>query len=198
MAKPYEIRADHDAESVVVYQAYPSSIALPALEAQRFVSPFSFSRMTWIKPSFLWLMHRSQWGQKPGQEHVLAVRIKRNCWDMALSLGVLTSPEAGIHPSTEDWAQAFEAAQVHVQWDTERSLRGAGLDHYSIQVGLSRHLIRDYAQSWILRIDDMTPLVRKLHAQLRQGKAERLKRLLPPEQVYPVNAVVAHRLGMNR
>ncbi|MGW1086997.1 DUF4291 family protein [Streptomyces sp. NPDC002596] len=24
--------------------------------------------MTWIKPSFLWLMHRSNWAQKSGQE----------------------------------------------------------------------------------------------------------------------------------
>ncbi|MBL8891477.1 MAG: DUF4291 family protein [Planctomycetaceae bacterium] len=30
-------------------------MAEPALKQQRFVAPFSFDRMTWIKPSFLWL-----------------------------------------------------------------------------------------------------------------------------------------------
>ncbi|MGF6882260.1 hypothetical protein ABIA39_002859 [Nocardia sp. GAS34] len=45
--------------------------------AQRFVSPFSLNRMTWIKPSFRWLMQRSGWARKPGQEHILAVRITR-------------------------------------------------------------------------------------------------------------------------
>ncbi|WP_199484837.1 DUF4291 family protein [Actinomadura craniellae] len=57
-----EIRADHDRDTIVVYQAYGPAIARPALAAQRFVPPFSTGRMTWIKPSFRWLMHR-----RPGQ-----------------------------------------------------------------------------------------------------------------------------------
>lgn len=196
MAKKYEIRADYDEKSIVVYQAFSAAIAKPALEAQRFVSPFSLDRMTWIKPSFLWLMHRSNWGQKSGQEYTLAIRIKRSGWDEALRLGVLTSPETAIHESTEDWSKEFESAKVHVQWDTERSLRGAGLDHYSIQVGLSRHLIREYAESWVMQIDDVSQLVRKMYTQMRSGQAEKLKKLLPAERVYPVNSAVAHRLGV--
>jgi hypothetical protein len=39
----------------VVYPAFAEA----AVAAQRFVNPFSLSRMTWIKPSFLWMMHRS-------------------------------------------------------------------------------------------------------------------------------------------
>jgi len=57
-----EIRADFDRTTIVVYQAYGAAIAKPALENQKFVSPFSFNRMTWIKPSFLWLMERSGMG----------------------------------------------------------------------------------------------------------------------------------------
>ncbi|MFE2537242.1 DUF4291 family protein [Streptomyces sp. NPDC059371] len=34
-------------------------------------------RMTWIKPSFLWMVYRSGWGTKEGQETVLAVEISR-------------------------------------------------------------------------------------------------------------------------
>ena len=64
------------------------AIADAALKTQRFVPPFSFHRMTWIKPSFLWLMHRSNWGQKSGQERILAVHIMRASWEMALSLAV--------------------------------------------------------------------------------------------------------------
>ena len=73
----YEIRAEYDSRSIVVYQAYGAAIALAALQQQRFVAPFSLNRMTWIKPSFLWLMERSNWGLKPGQEMILAVRISR-------------------------------------------------------------------------------------------------------------------------
>jgi hypothetical protein len=78
-----KIRAYYDAGTIVVYQAYSAEIALPALAAQRFVAPFSFGRMTWIKPSFLWLMERSNWAQKAGQEYVLAVRITRAGWEEA-------------------------------------------------------------------------------------------------------------------
>ncbi|NUP13893.1 MAG: DUF4291 domain-containing protein [Polyangiaceae bacterium] len=197
MARLYEIRADYDAETIVVYQAYPASIAAAALEAQRFVAPFSFNRMTWIKPSFLWLMHRSNWGQKAGQEMVLAVRIRRAGWDSALSAGVLTSPEKRVFKSADDWDREFAEARVHVQWDTERSLRGAPLAYYSIQVGLSRHLIREYAESWIVRIDDLTPLVRKLNTQLRTGHADKAQRQLPRERPYAVAAKIARRLGMD-
>ena len=72
-----EVRADFDARSIVIYQAYSPAIATAALAAQRFVPPFSCERMSWIKPSFLWLMERSRWVQKSGQEHILAVRICR-------------------------------------------------------------------------------------------------------------------------
>ena len=68
MDTPYkEIRADYDRETIVVYQAYRPEIADPAVEAQRFVPPFSFGRMTWIKPSFLWMMERCGRARKPGQ-----------------------------------------------------------------------------------------------------------------------------------
>lgn len=49
-----QVRADYDARTIVVYQAYSPAIAGLAVQAQRFVPPFSFRRMTWIKPSFLW------------------------------------------------------------------------------------------------------------------------------------------------
>jgi hypothetical protein len=124
MPQQLEIRADFDRETFVVYQAYAPAIARPALEAQRFVPPFSLHRMTWIKPSFLWLMHRSNWGRKRGQECVLAVRIKRSAWDKALALAVPTSFEPSLFRSAKDWQDEFANAQVHVQWDPERSLRG--------------------------------------------------------------------------
>ncbi len=92
MAALCEIRADFDRDTIVVYQAFPRPIAEAALQHGTFVAPFSFSRMTWIKPSFLWLMERSNWGRKSGQEHILAVRMTRKGWEEALSLAVLTHP----------------------------------------------------------------------------------------------------------
>ena len=65
MPPQFQVRADFDDRGIVGYQAYAPAIAAPALAAQRFLPPFSLNRMTWIKPSFLWLMHRSGWATSP-------------------------------------------------------------------------------------------------------------------------------------
>jgi len=197
MTAEYEIRADYDRDTIAIYQAYSPAIANAALEAGRFVPPFSFHRMTWIKPSFLWLMHRSNWGRKSAQERVLRVRVKRSGWEKALSLACLTSFVPGVFASPEEWAAQFAAALAHLQWDPERSLRGAGLPYNSIQVGLSRHIIREYVDDWVAGIEDITPRVRKIYTLLQSGQADKAKRLLPPERVYPVSVELGRRLLIN-
>ncbi len=55
-----QIRAVYDDETIRVYRAYSDLIADSALEHQKFVSrPFKMERMTWVKPSFLWMMYRA-------------------------------------------------------------------------------------------------------------------------------------------
>lgn len=194
MAQLREIRAVFDRDTITIFQAYSPAIADAALKAQRFVSPFSFRRMTWIKPSFLWMMHRSNWGQKSGQDRTLAVQIKRTGWEKALSLAVLTAYEPTVYPSPEDWREQFQQAKVHLQWDPERSLRGASLPYYSIQVGLSRHIIQEYVENWVVAIKDYTPLVSKMYNLIHSGQADKAKRHLPTEKVYAINAEIGKRL----
>lgn len=189
-----EIRADYDRDTIVVYQAYAPAIAAPAIAAQRFVPPFSLARMTWIKPSFLWLMHRSNWGQRAGQERTLGVRIHRAGWERALALGVLTAPAPAVFGTADAWDRQFRDAAVHVQWDPERDLRGASLNHDSIQVGLGRTIIGEFVSTWVTSIEDLTPRVAKMREQLRSGRADQARRLVPPERVYPVAPEVARRL----
>ena len=52
------IYAVFDDKTIRVYQAYNDEIADEALKLGRFGSKFSLTRMTWIKPSFLWMMYR--------------------------------------------------------------------------------------------------------------------------------------------
>ena len=191
-----EIRAEYDRESITVYQAYREEIALPALQQQRFVPPFSLNRMTWIKPSFLWMMERCGWGHKPGQEYVLAIRITRQGWEEALSHAVLTSFEKGVYRDAQEWEAAMKGALVHVQWDPERSIHGQKLPYRSIQVGLSRQIIEKYVNEWTLEIRDMTPLVKKSYALRKAGETAKARDLLPNERVYPLLPALAQRLGM--
>ena len=189
-----QIRADFDQRTIVVYQAYAPALADAALAAGRFVAPFSFSRMTWIKPSFLWLMHRSNWARKSGQERILAVRITRAGWERALSQAVLTSPEPAVHGSAADWRAEFDKADVIVQWDPERSLRGAALNHYSIQVGIGRSLIRTYAEEWVVGLTDVTATAHKVGELARAGRTAQARQLLPPERPYPLDATASRRI----
>ena len=109
---------------------------------------------------------------------------------------MLTVFENGAFRSKSEWAEQFQRAEVHVQWDPERSLRGAALDYYSIQVGISRHVIREFVDDWTVRIDDLSVKVAKMHALLRAGKADEAKRHLPQERAYPLAPAIARNLGI--
>lgn len=102
----------------------------------------------------------------------------------------------GRRPTTAG-LRAVARAAVHVQWDPECSLRGAALNHYSIQVGIGRGLIRRYAEEWIVGLTDLTPRVREIAALLQRGQAAQAQRSLPPERVYPVPPEIARRLRLD-
>lgn len=163
-----QIRARFDDRCVVVYQAFNHAIVDAALAAQRFVPPFSYARMTWVKPSFLWMMERCGWATKPNQERVVAVHVFRENFAAALAAAVPTSVTA--------------EADLRVQWDPERSLRGGKLEHRSLQLGLGRAVAREYATSWISRIEDVTPLVHRIDEHRRAGRWDQAARLLPVER----------------
>src|SRR5579859_23739 len=96
-ATQHQIRAQYDERTITVYQAFSEEIGAAALEAGTFVPPFKRDRMTWIKPSFLWMMYRSGWAAKPGQERVLAIEITRSGFDWALAHSALSRFDPDIH-----------------------------------------------------------------------------------------------------
>jgi len=194
--KYQEIRANYDHKTITLYQAYNKSIALPAIKNNKFEKPFSFNRMTWIKPSYLWLMERSNWGTKSNQEFILGIKLKREYWEKALSQGILTHPDKNIYPNGLEWEQKFKNAKVHIQWDPERTLKGAKLQERSIQVGISRFLIEEYNNKWIEEIIDLTPLTKKINQLRKLGKYKEAKRLLPKEKIYTLNSEIEKKIGV--
>ena len=191
---PYrQIRAFYTDTTITVYQAYSSQIAEPALQAQKFVPPFQMSRMTWIKPSFLWMMYRSGWGTKDGQERILAIDITRSGFQWCLENACLSHFESAIHASESAWQQAKEQSPVRVQWDPERSIQLARLDSRSIQIGLSGPAVAKYIGDWIFHIRDVTSLAREIHGLVDAGADTAAEKLLPQEVHYPA---VASHLGL--
>jgi hypothetical protein len=80
------------------------------------VEPFKRDRMTWIKPSFLWMMYRCGWATKPGQEHVLAIDIARSGFEWALDRACLSHYDRNIHDDRAAWSRQLKASTVRVQW----------------------------------------------------------------------------------
>lgn len=157
-----QIRAVYDEQIITVYQAYRKEIAIPAVINQRFVPPFKMERMTWIKPSFLWMMYRSGWATKEGQEHILAISIKREGFEWALQNCCLSHFDSSLFTSQEDWKMKLQNSPVRLQWDPEKDIHLQNLNYRSIQIGLTGVAVGHYVNDWIVSIKDITALLKIL------------------------------------
>lgn len=197
------ILAQFDSESVVVYQAYRPAIGHFAAEYGYFGGPFKLSRMSWIKPNFLWMMYRSGWSAKEGQEVILAVRLRRSAFDSILSQAVHSTfqPEIYAQPgsSVSDaaaWKTAVAKSNVRLQWDPDRHPSGNPLPRRAIQLGLRGATLACYAREWIVGIEDISDFVREQHRHVRAKAYDQL--CTPKEDVYSVaDATVRSRLGLD-
>ena len=173
----------YTAETITVYQAYPAPIADAARRAGRFVAPFKRDRMTWIKPSFLWMMYRCGWGAKPGQERILAVELTRAGFEWALAHACISHYETGDETHA-DWSRRLRRSPVRVQWDPERSIQLGALPYRSLQLGLGGEAVPRYVDEWTVAIRDVTELAHRV-------QSSRDPALLPVERAYPLSAELA-------
>jgi hypothetical protein len=190
-----QIRASYTPDTITVYQAYPTAIADPALRAQKFVEPFKRARMTWIKPSFLWMAYRSGWATKAEQERVLAIQISRSGFEWALQNSCLSHFEEPTYASKEDWQTQLDTSSVRIQWDPERDLHHAPLQHRSIQIGLSQGAVDLYVDEWVQSIDDKTDLCHQIRELVLANEQTRALELLPHESPYLLPTGLARTIG---
>lgn len=179
-----EIRAVYDDTTITVYQAYNEHIASIAIRNQTFAPPFKMDRMTWIKPSFLWMMYRSGWATKQNQEHVLAIRIKREGFDWMVANACLSHYVADSHESMEAWQKELARSPVRVQWDPEKNIHLHKLDYRSIQLGLSGIAVKKYVEEWIVSIEDISERCHTIHALVNSRDMEAAMAMLPEERIY--------------
>ncbi|KAB8140644.1 DUF4291 domain-containing protein [Chloroflexia bacterium SDU3-3] len=190
------ILAQFDAESIIVYQAYQPSIGHFAAQHQAFGGEFSFTRMSWVKTNFLWMMYRSGWGTKPGQEVTLAIRIRRKGFDQLLSEAVHSTFDPSIYPDQQAWAAAVAGSSVRLQWDPDHNPGGAKQERRAIQLGLRGTALARYARDWLIKIEDISAFVaqQREHVQPRSGYSQLQT---PHEEIYAVgDASTAQRLGL--
>jgi hypothetical protein len=193
-----QVRAVFDDTTLTVYQAYSPQIADAALAAGTLAAPFKLDRMTWIKPSFLWMMYRSGWATKPGQERILAIRVSRAGFEQALADACLTHYDPTVHASHDDWLQCKQTRPVRVQWDPERTLHLDPLPWRTIQIGLGGPATRRYVAEWITEITDITQTARSVRRLLDERDDTAARHRLPDEKPYPLPPETAQMLGVNQ
>lgn len=190
------IMAQFNADSIIVYQAYRASIARYAIEHQRFGGDFSFSRMSWIKPNFLWMMFRSGWASKEGQEHILAVRLRRAFFDELLEKAVASTFSASGFPTHESWQAALQSSEVRLQWDPDHDPLGNTVERRAVQLGIRGDMLRRYGTEQLLGIEDITPFVHEQRAHASNGFAALQT---PIEHIYqPSTEAAAVTVGIDR
>ncbi|MFG2488800.1 DUF4291 domain-containing protein [Streptomyces virginiae] len=180
-----QIRAAHTDTTITVYQAYSPALGVPAARDGRFPPAWKRERMTWIKPSFLWMMYRCGWGTKVDQETVLAVEITREGFDRALREACLSHYVPEVHADRSAWQESLRSAPARVQWDPERDLQLNPLPYRSLQLGLSGPASRAYADEWTVSIRDVTGTAREIRRLLGAGDEAGARALLPTETPYP-------------
>ena len=197
-------RGEWDAEGVYVYQAYRPEIADWAVTNQTFGGPlWKPHRMTWIKPSLAWMLYRSGYGHKKGQDRILKIKLSHDTMATLLShcKCVDTNRNTKLAKMTRiTQQQQQEDGHVggvgRIQWDPERDLFQADpnkkvprrmLRQRAIQIGLAGSL-SEYYVDHILSIEDVTQLahvVGEAHKATDTNAAmESLLHRLPKERSY--------------
>lgn len=167
-AEGRHVLAHYDAETIVVYQAYRASTAAYAIQHGQLGGPdFSFNRMSWIKPNFLWMMYRSGWGTKEGQEGVLGLRLRRTFFDSLLAAAVPSTFDSEVYASPQAWQTAVSTSNVRRQWDPDHAPSGANLARRAIQLGLRGEALRAMATDELLEVIDMSSFVATQRLQAR-------------------------------
>lgn len=182
-----EIRAVYTDKTIRVYQAYKKEIAEEAIHLGTFGLHFKMERMSWIKPSFLWMMYRCGWATKVGQERVLAIDIKRSAFDYIVNNAVVSSFQKSQCKNYEEWHDQIKQSDIRCQWDPERDIWGNPLSYRSIQLGLRGKALYQYINDWIISIEDITEYVKKLDEKKRNGKD--ILGELPKEKIYHIGNV---------
>ncbi|WP_295089598.1 DUF4291 domain-containing protein [Ruminococcus sp.] len=182
--KEKEIRAVYNEKTIRVYQAYPDIIADEAIKLGTFGSHFSMNRMTWIKPSFLWMMYRCGWAEKENQERVLAIDIKRDAFDKIVKNAIVSTYSDDMNISKEEWQNRVKNSDIRVQWDPEKDIEGNNLPYRSIQLGIRNNAVKEYVNDWIVHIEDITPFVKDLNLSRKKGID--ITSVLPKEKIYPL------------
>jgi len=184
--------------TIVVYQAYKNSIANFAVKNQVLGgSEFSYNRMSWIKPNFLWMMYRCGWAEKENQERVIAIWINKSDFETILDQAVVSSFNSKYYDSQDQWKQELGTKNVRLQWDPDHDPYGNKLTRRAIQLGLKGNMLEQFGKEQIRRIEDVTDFVKEQKRYVDAGHLDKL--MIPAESVFkPTNIALGAKIGIGQ
>lgn len=180
-----KIYAKYNEETIRVYQAYNNAIADEVIKLGIFGDSFKMGRMTWVKPSFLWMMYRSGWATKEGQNRILAIDMKKTGFDFIVNNAVLSSFSAEIYKTHEHWKTMLEKSEIRCQWDPDRDIYGNPQKQRTIQLGIKGSILESYVHDWIIEISDITQEIINIREAIKLNKFT--ESMLPVEKEYYVS-----------
>jgi hypothetical protein len=184
--KGRHILAHTSHDNIVVYQAFKPLIAEWATQHQKFGGPlYSFSRMSWIKTNFLWMMYRSDWGRKRDQERILAIHLRVEDFKKILRSAFSSEAQKRLQ---------LQGVEVRLQWDPDHDPSGWNQERKAIQLGLRGETLKRFNDEWIRRVDDVTDFVAGQRSSVDANKFEEL--MMPMEQVLEVEDDIANQIDM--
>ncbi|QGJ70662.1 Hypothetical protein PBC10988_23600 [Planctomycetales bacterium 10988] len=192
----HHILTQYDETTILVYQAYHQRIGEYALKHGHFGGEFRFDRMSWIKPNFLWMMYRSDWGRAAHQEVVLGIRLRRTFFDLLLEQAVWSSFKRNHYESKEMWKAAVTNSDVRLQWDPDHFPTGEKCGRRAIQLGLRGDLLEAFACREMLEVIDLRPFLNEQRPHRHKWQSRTLR--TPLEFRYqPTSEVARARIGLD-
>ena len=180
--------------NIFVYQAFNNEIADFAIKNQKFGGQnYSFNRMTWIKPSFLWMMYRSGWAEKDSnQSRILAIEITFEGFEELLTQGVMTSYDKS-YGNEQTWRVKLSGSDVRVQWDSDHDFRGQKLNRRAVQIGIKNDALQNFNTNFIKSIQDITPFVKEQKRGIDNNNEDFL---VIHENIIDVNIALKHKYSI--
>ena len=183
-------------KNIIVYQAFNPQIATYAVANQRFGgNAYSFNRMSWIKPGFLWMMYRAGWASKEQQEHILRITLPITHFKTILQQATFSSFNNEVYATADVWKTELEKTEVRLQWDPDHDPYGNKLERKAIQIGMKGDILKKFCSEWIIKIEDITAFVKEEYDKVLAKNIEELN--MPYEEVIDINdEAIEKRIGL--
>jgi Domain of unknown function (DUF4291) len=153
--------------------------------------------MSWIKPNFLWMMYRSDWGRSEGQEVILAIRLRRSFFDSLLQQAVFSSFRASGFCDRDEWKAAVNGSDVRLQWDPDHTPTGDKCERRAIQLGLLGETVEAFGKREALEIIDISDFVAQQREHINSWQRGTL--VTPAERVYrPSDTQAIENCGLDQ